>query len=117
MLSSLQVLPAMTRARSLSRDEIVLNHIDAIRAIEALHDSSFAITGWEGWLVRSRTDYVISTELTAEFDSRDDNEHWDSYVRRTAQLARTAIMDAQRVWMNKQTNSDTELYFCLKTAR
>ena len=116
-MNALQILPAMIRSRSLSRDEIVLNHIDAMRAIEALHDSGFAVTGWEGWLVRTKTDYDISTELTAEFDTRGDNEHWDSYVRRTAQLARTALMDAQRVWMNRQTDLDVELYFCLKTAR
>jgi hypothetical protein len=116
-MNALQILPAMIRSRSLSRDEIVLNHIDAIRAIEALMDFGYAVTGWEGWLVRTKTDYDISTELQAEFDTRMDGEAWDAYVRRTAQLARTALMDAQRIWMNRQTDLDVELYFCLKTAR
>ncbi len=107
------VLPEGMRARSLSDREIVLSYDDALRVLDLLVDSSWALLGWEGW-VRTRQgvghhgDYQGAVSI-----DRKRGEEWNAYVQRGAEFGCVTIKQAQQRWEEDPKSADKELFFCL----
>lgn len=114
-MNELKILPARLRQRSRSTEEIVLPLDHAVRAVEILMSSGFALLGWEGLIVhkggREERPTEFQRELGIEQNSR---EQWSDFVRRSALLCRTSMMEAFNTWNLRPEAKEAQMWFSLR---
>lgn len=114
-MTELKILPARLRQRSRSTEEIVLPLEHAIRAIDILMSAGWALLGWEGLVVHKNGHEERPAEFQRELGiERHDRERWDDFVRRSALLCRTSMMEAYNIWDIRTEAKDARMWFSLR---
>jgi len=117
-MNALKVLPARMRQRSRSTEEIIMPIDHAVRAIDILASSGWALRGWEGLIVRQNGSEERPVEFQRELGiEQKDYEPWDDFVRRSALLSRTSIMEAYNTWTLRPDAGGAQMWFCLQAER
>ena len=103
------------RQRSRSTEEIIVPVDQAIRAIDILSSAGWAMRGWEGIVVRQNGTEERPAEFQRELGIEQKyNEAWDEFVRRSALLCRTSIMEAHNGWTLQPDAKGAQMWFCLQ---
>jgi hypothetical protein len=102
--SLLAMLPAELAARSLSRQEVVLRHEDALAALDHLERAALRVESWEGWV--RLADGTRTKSLT----------HQGTFAlpldaTASVRTTRDMIEQAQRRWNRAPEYVGGELYF------
>lgn len=104
--SNLAVLPDELAARSLSKQDVVMRHDDAVTALDHLGRAGLRVESWEGWVrladgTRTKSlmhqgSFALPLDASASID-----------------VAREMISQAQRRWDRTPEYPGAELYFKL----
>lgn len=104
--SDLESLPADLGARSISREQIVLQLGDALRAVELLTDAGRRLETWEGWVQFADGGRTKSLRHPGAFVLPSD-------AARAAQVGSDGMRQAQSVWDRAPEYPGASLYFSL----
>ena len=102
--SHLAMLPAELAARSLSRQEVVMRHDDALAALEHLERAGLRVESWEGWVRLADGTRTKSLLHQGTFALPLD-------AAASVATAREMIGHAQRRWDRSPEYAAGELYF------
>jgi hypothetical protein len=102
--SHLAMLPAELAARSLSRQEVVMRHDDALAALEHLERADLRVESWEGWVRLADGTRTKSLLHQGTFALPLD-------AAASVATAREMIGQAQRRWDRSPEYAGGELYF------
>lgn len=104
--SNLAVLPEELAARSLSKQDVVMRHDDALTALEHLGRAGLRIESWEGWVRLADSTRTKSLMHQGSFALPLD-------ASASITTARDMISEAQRRWDRSPEYPGAELYFKL----
>lgn len=114
-MNELKILPARLRQRSRSTEEIILPLDHAVRAVEILSSSDLALLGWEGLIVHRGGREERPAEFQRELGiTQNARERWEDFVRRSALLCRTSMMEAFNVWNMRPEAKEAQMWFSLR---
>jgi len=103
------------RQRSRSTEEIVMPIEQVIRAIDILSAAGWALRGWEGLIVQQSGVEERPSEFQRELGiSQKYNEQQEDFVRRSALLCRTSIMEAYNTWSIRPESKGAQMWFYLQ---
>ena len=95
------------KKRSISTNELVVEYMDAMDALEIFHDMGVKVLGWEGWL--SYRNGSVGHSLRHQGTT--DLSHIPSMA--AIALAKATIMQAHTEWQESPEVPDAELFFCI----
>jgi hypothetical protein len=104
--SNLAVLPDELAARSLSKQDVVMRHDDALTALDHLGRAGMRIESWEGWVRLADGTRTKSLMHQGSFALPLD-------ASASIKTARDMIAEAQRRWDRSPEYPSGELYFKL----
>ena len=104
--SNLAVLPDELAARSLSKQDVVMRHDDALSALDHLGRAGLRIESWEGWVRLADGTRTKSLMHQGSFALPLD-------ASASITTARSMISEAQRRWDRSPEYPAGELYFKL----
>lgn len=114
-MTPLSVLPARMRLRSRSTEEIIMSIDQVVRAIDILSAAGWAMRGWEGLIVYSNGTEERPTEFQRELGiGKKYSEAWEDFVRRSALLCRTSIMESYNAWSLSTNAKNAQFWVCLQ---
>ncbi len=102
--SLLSMLPAELAGRSLSRQEVVLRHDDALAALDHLERAGLRVESWEGWVLLADGTRTKSLWHQGTFALPLD-------AAASVATVREMIAQAQRRWERSPEYVGAELYF------
>ena len=102
--SLLAILPAELAARSLSRQEVVLRHEDALAALDHLERAGMRAESWEGWVLLADGTRTKSLSHQGTFALPLD-------AAASVAIVREMIGQAQRRWDRSPEYPGGDLYF------
>lgn len=102
--SLLAMLPAELAARSLSRQEVVLRHDDALVALDHVERAGLRVESWEGWVLLADGTRTKSLSHPGTFALPLD-------AATSVATVREMIGPAQRRWERSPEYAGGELYF------
>ena len=97
------------KARSESKDELVVNYTDAMELLYIFEQNSIQVIGWEGWLKydNGKLGHSAKYQGTTDLSSMTNNS--------AIALVKSTIMQAHTEWQEKPEVSDADLLFCITT--
>ena len=93
--------------RSVSKDELVVEYMDAMDVLDIFLRRGVSVHGWKGWLVYSNglighsSRYQGTTDLSS------------MPLTSAIALVKATIMQAHTEWQERPEVPDADLYFCI----
>lgn len=114
MKSDLQFIPEFLVEKSLSKLEIVLEHDDALDAVNYLVEKDCFVFAWEGWIKHADNRYGHSGDHQGTVEFWGTRGHSiQERITEAADFIRETISASQQRWDDKPEVIGATLYFCL----
>jgi hypothetical protein len=113
-MDNIDMLPPHLRAASLSEQEIVLPHHEALQAIQILQAAGWAVFAWEGWVKHPNGAHGHHGDYQGTVDLRPcPGEAWAGFIQRAGDFCKSTMLNDQLRFDNDPACRGCTLYFCL----
>ena len=113
-MKDIELIPENIRSKSLSQTDIVLDYEDVLKAFDVLVEKNIVLLAWEGWIQHSNGSIDHSLQYQGMIATeRLKDEPLSVYVKKSIDLGKVSIKQAQEKWNNAQETKKGKLFFCI----
>ena len=110
-MKDIELIPENIRSKSLSDTEIVLGYEDILKVLII---NNIVLLAWEGWIQHPDGSVGHSLQYQGMIATeRLKDEVLPSYVKRSIELGKVSIKDAQERWDKFSETNKGKLFFCI----